>query len=88
SEFIGVGERAYLEVWADLFPDASTLAGIPAETYSQEGRSKAEIVAKRKQLLLPNLSISYSDPIKFVRGDGVWLIDNFGRAYLDCFNNV
>ncbi|XSS65531.1 aminotransferase class III-fold pyridoxal phosphate-dependent enzyme [Pseudomonas sp. B11] len=88
SEFIGVGERAYLEVWADLFPDASTLAGIPPETYSQEGRTKAEIVAKRKELLLPNLSISYSDPIKFVRGDGVWLIDNFGRAYLDCFNNV
>ncbi|MGZ0700759.1 aminotransferase class III-fold pyridoxal phosphate-dependent enzyme [Pseudomonas piscis] len=87
-EFIGVGERAYLDVWADLFPDASTLAGIPAETYSQEGRTKAQIVAKRKELLLPNLSISYSDPIKFVRGDGVWLIDNFGRAYLDCFNNV
>ncbi|WP_025126657.1 aminotransferase class III-fold pyridoxal phosphate-dependent enzyme [Pseudomonas sp. PH1b] len=88
SEFIGVGEQAYLQVWADLFPDASALAGIPPETYSQEGRSKAEIVAKRKELLLPNLSISYSDPIKFVRGDGVWLIDNFGRAYLDCFNNV
>lgn len=88
SEFIGVGERAYLDVWADLFPDASELAGIPAETYSQEGRSKAQIVARRKELLLPNLSISYSDPIKFVRGDGVWLIDNFGRAYLDCFNNV
>ena len=88
SEFIGVGERAYLEVWADVFPDPSALAGIPPETYSQDGRSKAEIVAKRKELLLPNLSISYSDPIKFVRGDGVWLIDNFGRAYLDCFNNV
>lgn len=88
SEFIGVGEVAYLDVWADLFPDASTLAGIPPETYSQDGRTKAELVARRKELLLPNLSISYSDPIKFVRGDGVWLIDNVGRAYLDCFNNV
>jgi 4-aminobutyrate aminotransferase-like enzyme len=23
-----------------------------------------------------------------VRGEGVWLIDHRGRAYLDCFNNV
>src|SRR5690606_38384834 len=47
-----------------------------------------DIVAKRREILLPNLSISYTDPIKFIRGDGVWLIDNYGRAYLDCFNNV
>ncbi|WP_409259507.1 aminotransferase class III-fold pyridoxal phosphate-dependent enzyme [Pseudomonas sp. KCJK9009] len=87
-EVIGVGEPAYREAWADLFPDASALAGIPPETYSQQGMTKAQIIARRKELLLPNLSISYTDPIKFVRGDGVWLIDNFGRAYLDCFNNV
>lgn len=87
-EVIGVGEPAYREAWADLFPDASALAGIPPETYSQQGMPKAQIIARRKELLLPNLSISYTDPIKFVRGDGVWLIDNFGRAYLDCFNNV
>lgn len=87
-EVIGVGEPAYREAWADLFPDASALAGIPPETYSQQGMTKAQIITRRKELLLPNLSISYTDPIKFVRGDGVWLIDNFGRAYLDCFNNV
>lgn len=88
TEIIGVGETAYLDVWADIFPNAATLAGIPPETFVQEGRTREELIAKRKQLLLPNLSISYSEPIKFVRGDGVWLIDNFGRAYLDCFNNV
>jgi 4-aminobutyrate aminotransferase-like enzyme/Ser/Thr protein kinase RdoA (MazF antagonist) len=88
TEMIGVGETAYLDVWADVFPDASTLAGIPPEAFHQDGRTRDELVSRRKALLLPNLSISYSEPIKFVRGDGVWLIDNFGRAYLDCFNNV
>ncbi|MGV1792824.1 aminotransferase class III-fold pyridoxal phosphate-dependent enzyme [Rhizobium sp. A37_96] len=88
TEIIGVGETAYLDVWADVFPDASTLAGLPPETFVQDGLTREELVAKRKELLLPNLSISYSEPIKFVRGDGVWLIDNYGRAYLDCFNNV
>ncbi|MBB4094957.1 aminotransferase class III-fold pyridoxal phosphate-dependent enzyme [Brucella pecoris] len=88
AEILGVGENAYLDVWADIFPDAAVLADIPAEAFHQTGRTRAEIVSARKDILLPNLSISYSEPIKFVRGEGAWLIDNRGRAYLDCFNNV
>ncbi len=88
TEILGVGEAAYLDVWADLFPDVAELAGIPPETFDQHGRSRGEIIERRKEILLPNLSISYADPIKFVRGEGAWLIDDRGRAYLDCFNNV
>lgn len=88
TDIIGVGEEAYLDVWAELFPDARHFAGMKDEFYTQTGRSKDEIVALRRELLLPNLSISYEEPIKFVRGEGVWLIDHKGRAYLDCFNNV
>ncbi|UDF30716.1 UNVERIFIED_ORG: aminotransferase class III-fold pyridoxal phosphate-dependent enzyme [Roseateles sp. XES5] len=88
TEILGVGEPHYLDVWAELFPDARTFGGIAQEFYERQGRSHEEIVALRRELLLPNLSISYDKPIKFVRGDGVWLIDDGGRAYLDCFNNV
>jgi len=88
TEILGVGEERYLDVWAELFPDARTFAGIAPEFYEQKGRSHEEIVKRRRELLLPNLSISYDKPIKFVRGEGVWLIDDRGRAYLDCFNNV
>ena len=87
-DILGVGEARYLDVWRELFPDAAELAGIPPETFVQTGRTRPEIVAARKASLLPNLSISYSEPIKFVRGEGAWLIDDRGRAYLDCFNNV
>ena len=87
-DILGVGEERYLDVWQELFPDAADLAGIPPETFRQSGRARSEIVAARKATLLPNLSISYSEPIKFVRGEGAWLIDDRGRAYLDCFNNV
>jgi 4-aminobutyrate aminotransferase-like enzyme/Ser/Thr protein kinase RdoA (MazF antagonist) len=88
TEILGVGEERYLDVWAELFPDARTFAGLAPEFYEQKGRSHQEIVKRRKELLLPNLSISYDKPIKFVRGEGVWLMDDRGRAYLDCFNNV
>lgn len=87
-DILGVGEARYLDVWRELFPDAAELAGIPPETFVQTGRTRPEIVAARRASLLPNLSISYSEPIKFVRGEGAWLIDDRGRAYLDCFNNV
>ncbi|KQY13012.1 hypothetical protein ASE23_21115 [Rhizobium sp. Root73] len=88
TEILGVGEERYLDVWAELFPHANAFAGIAPEFYEKTGRSHEEIVKLRKKLLVPNLSISYDKPIKFVRGDGVWLIDDSGRAYLDCFNNV
>ncbi|WP_029057251.1 aminotransferase class III-fold pyridoxal phosphate-dependent enzyme [Stappia stellulata] len=88
AEILGVGEMRYLDVWTEIFPDASTFAGIAGDFYERHGRSHAEIVEMRRELLLPNLSISYDRPIKFVRGEGVWLVDDGGRAYLDCFNNV
>jgi 4-aminobutyrate aminotransferase-like enzyme/Ser/Thr protein kinase RdoA (MazF antagonist) len=88
TEILGVGEERYLNVWAELFPDANAFAGIAPEFYEKSGRSHEEIVTLRRELLVPNLSISYDKPIKFVRGDGVWMIDDSGRAYLDCFNNV
>ncbi|WP_132073287.1 aminotransferase class III-fold pyridoxal phosphate-dependent enzyme [Sinorhizobium americanum] len=87
-EILGVGEERYLDVWTELFPDPGSFAGIAGEFFKRSGRSHEEILRLRKELLLPNLSISYDRPIKFVRGEGAWLIDDRGRAYLDCFNNV
>lgn len=84
----GVGEAALEAVWADLYPKAYDLAGLPPETFEKTGRDKASLLAARKALLGPNLSLSYREPLKIVRGEGVWLIDAGGRAYLDCYNNV
>ncbi len=88
EEILGVGEEKYLDVWADVFPSAADFAGLAPESFGSKGRSVEDIVSSRRQSLLPNLSVSYSEPIKFVRGEGAFLIDHRGRAYLDCFNNV
>ncbi|MEL7098491.1 MAG: aminotransferase class III-fold pyridoxal phosphate-dependent enzyme [Pseudomonadota bacterium] len=47
-----------------------------------------DLVAKRRELLGPNVSTFYDDPVHIVRGEGVWLWDAEGRKYLDCYNNV
>ena len=55
---------------------------------SRPNRSNAEILRLRKERLNPTLSVSYQEPLKIVRGAGVWLYDPQGRAYLDMVNNV
>jgi 4-aminobutyrate aminotransferase-like enzyme len=57
------------------------LAGVPA-------RGNAELLELRRRHLNPTLSVSYREPLKIVRGEGVWLYDQHGEAYLDMVNNV
>lgn len=51
-------------------------------------RDKQELLELRRQHLGRNLSVSYRDPLKIVRGAGQYLFDENGRRYLDCVNNV
>jgi 4-aminobutyrate aminotransferase-like enzyme len=46
------------------------------------------LLARRRRLLGPSLSLSYRTPLHIVRGEGAYLYDADGRAYLDCVNNV
>jgi 4-aminobutyrate aminotransferase-like enzyme len=50
--------------------------------------SSAEILAARRDHLGPSLSLAYRAPLHIVRGEGAYLHDADGRAYLDCVNNV
>lgn len=84
----GVGEEAFRTTWADLFPAPYDFAGLPPETFEKAGRDRDALLAARKARLGPSLSMSYRAPLKMVRGEDVWLIDDTGRAFLDCYNNV
>jgi 4-aminobutyrate aminotransferase-like enzyme len=42
----------------------------------------------RRRLLGPSLTLSYRMPLHIVRGQGAYLFDVDGRAYLDAVNNV
>lgn len=48
----------------------------------------ADLIARRRALLGPNVSTFYDDPVHIVRGEDVWMWDAEGRRYLDCYNNV
>ena len=51
-------------------------------------RTTDDLLARRRRLLGPSLSLSYRTPLHIVRGEGAFLFDADGQAYLDCVNNV
>jgi len=48
----------------------------------------AALVARRASALGPAYRLFYETPVHLVRGEGVWLYDGAGNAYLDTYNNV
>ncbi|WP_130618876.1 aminotransferase class III-fold pyridoxal phosphate-dependent enzyme [Dyella amyloliquefaciens] len=61
--------------------DVRAIAPIPV-------RDNDELLRLRRQHLNPTLSVAYREPLKIVRGEGAWLYDQHGQAYLDMVNNV
>ncbi|MGI0526776.1 aspartate aminotransferase family protein [Rhizobium giardinii] len=49
---------------------------------------EAELIARRDAVLGASYRLQYRRPVHFVRGEGMWLYDPDGRAYLDFYNNV
>lgn len=50
--------------------------------------TEAALVARRHRVLGPAYRLFYQTPVHLVRGEGVWLFDPEGNAYLDAYNNV
>ena len=46
------------------------------------------LIDRRERVLGSAYRLFYERPVHFVRGDGVWLYDKSGSAYLDAYNNV
>ena len=59
--------------------------GLPTRHKTESVR---ELVERRKKVMGSRLYVFYDPPLHMVRGEGVWLIDDNGRRYLDCYNNV
>lgn len=46
------------------------------------------LIERRARLLGPAYRLFYANPLHVVKGQGVWLYDPDGKAYLDVYNNV
>ncbi len=83
----GVAFPSQAETWRSVSPDPELILRSGKPTTFQ-GPTKEQLRVARASRLGKNLSLSYQDPLHIVRGIGVHLFDEAGRAYLDCVNNV
>ncbi|CAM1373689.1 aminotransferase class III-fold pyridoxal phosphate-dependent enzyme [Tenacibaculum xiamenense] len=87
DDFQGVAYHSEIDVWKSICPNPNLLFKSKALETSFKS-NKEDILRYRKDHLGKSLSLQYKQPIKIVRGQGVYLIDEFGNRYLDTVNNV
>ena len=86
-DYPGVCYFNQMEIWKDLCPDPNLLfKSIDLDNDKHE--SDEELIKYRHKNLGKSLKLHYDKPIHIVRGEGVYLIDYYGRKYLDTVNNV
>jgi 4-aminobutyrate aminotransferase-like enzyme len=59
-----------------------------ADDFAKLSLQEQSLIARRERVLGPAYRLFYEQPLHFVRGEGVWLYDQEGRAHLDAYNNV
>lgn len=47
-----------------------------------------QLINRRERVLASPYRLFYETPVRFTRGEGVWMFDPEGHAYLDMYNNV
>jgi len=87
TDFPGVAYFKQIEVWKSICPNPNLIFKSEALD-KQNDVSNDELINYRKQHLGKSLSLQYKVPIKMVRGAGQYLMDQYGRKYLDTVNNV
>jgi 4-aminobutyrate aminotransferase-like enzyme/Ser/Thr protein kinase RdoA (MazF antagonist) len=88
ANFPGVARASQRSVWTNLSPDPNVLVGIPQDRFPAHQPSRAQTLETRRSVLGTNLSLSYDQPLKIVRGWMQHLYDDTGQAFLDFYNNV
>ena len=86
-DYPGVCYYNQIDVWRDLCPNPNLLfKATNLENNKQD--TDDELIKFRDENLGKSLKLHYDNPIHIVRGEGVYLIDKFGKKYLDTVNNV
>jgi 4-aminobutyrate aminotransferase-like enzyme len=88
ADWPGVGDPDEMYMWRGICPNPAALLNLPDSKVRYFPTGKDEVLNKRRAQFGGNLSLTYDDPIMLVRGWKHHLFDEWGRPYLDAYNNV
>ena len=69
-------------------PATTMLNGFDVSRLSSLPERERSLIERRQAMLGPSYRLFYENPLHLVKGEGVWLYDPDGNAYLDAYNNV
>jgi 4-aminobutyrate aminotransferase-like enzyme/Ser/Thr protein kinase RdoA (MazF antagonist) len=88
ADWPGVGDPDEMYMWRALCPNPAALLNLAEEKCRYTPTNKDEIRQGRRDHFGGNLSLTYADPVMLLRGWKHHLFDEWGRPYLDAYNNV
>ena len=88
ADWPGVGDPDEMYMWEAICPNPAALLNVADNKVRYHPSEKGEVLAKRRALFGGNLSLTYDNPLMLVRGWKHHLFDEWGRPYLDAYNNV
>lgn len=84
----GVANPDEMFFWREYCPNPAALMNLPDETTTYSPPNRDAIHNERNTKFAKNLKLTYADPVMFLRGWKHHLFDEWGRPYLDSYNNV
>ncbi len=88
ADWPGVGDPDELYLWHAVCPNPAALLNLPDDKVFYLPTDKQAVLQGRIDHFAGNLSLTYDDPVMLVRGWKHHLFDEWGRPYLDAYNNV
>ena len=88
ADWPGVADPDELMMWRAACPNPAALLNLPDERVEYRPLDTAALGAARREHFAANLRLSYREPCLFLRGWKHYLFDEWGRPYLDAYNNV
>ncbi|MBY6056385.1 aminotransferase class III-fold pyridoxal phosphate-dependent enzyme [Leisingera daeponensis] len=88
TDWPGVGDPDDMYLWRALCPNPAALLNLPDGKVEYAPTRKEDVLAGRRAHFGGNLSLTYNDPVMLMRGWKHHLFDEWGRPYLDAYNNV
>ncbi|MFT6303359.1 MAG: 4-aminobutyrate aminotransferase-like enzyme/Ser/Thr protein kinase RdoA (MazF antagonist) [Granulosicoccus sp.] len=88
TDWPGVANPDDLKFWNAMCPNPAVLLNLPNEKVGFTSVDETVVLQQRREDFGSNLKLSYSKPVMLLRGWKHYLFDQWGRPYLDAYNNV
>ncbi|SPJ28014.1 aminotransferase class III-fold pyridoxal phosphate-dependent enzyme [Falsiruegeria mediterranea] len=88
ADWPGVGDPDEMYLWHKVCPNPAPMLNLPDDKVFYQPTDKGGVLQGRQDHFGGNLSLTYDDPVMLMRGWKHHLFDEWGRPYLDAYNNV